>query len=151
MNTRSFWLSALISGAAIGVIAHLPVLNFINCFLCLWVWLGGILAVFLYKRFQHDGPGLTPGQGAGLGAVSGVIGALIGVVVNALTGVISFPLFMSLARFAQVEGDLPFQTVNFGSIMASTFIFLCLDIITYPLFGALSGLLTASIKKEPQL
>ena len=47
MNTRSFVLSALIAGAAIGVLANLPVLNLINCFLCLWVWIGGLLAVFL--------------------------------------------------------------------------------------------------------
>jgi len=51
MNTRSFVLSVLIAGVVIGFLANLPILNLINCALCIWVWLGGILAVFLYRRF----------------------------------------------------------------------------------------------------
>jgi hypothetical protein len=150
MNNRSFVTSALIAGVAIGLLAHLPVLNLINCFLCLWVWVGGFLAVFLYQRSQPVGSGLTGAQGAGLGALSGLIGVFIGIIVNALTSFISFPLFASLARFFQVEGDLPFQTVDLPSIVSSTVIFFILDVVTFPLFGAISGFIAASLMKKQQ-
>lgn len=150
MNTRSFLLSALISGAVIGILANLPVLNLINCFLCIWVWVGGILAVYLYQRFQREGPSLTGGQGAGLGAVAGLIGAFIGVIVYALTSFISTPLFQGLANLFDI-GDLPFTSGGWTGVFISAFFFFTIDAILYPLFGALSGLLGASLfKKEPQ-
>ena len=43
MNTRAFWLSTLIAGAAIAVFGNLPLLNIVNCALCVWVWIGGAL------------------------------------------------------------------------------------------------------------
>lgn len=144
MNTRSFFLSALIAGVVIGVLGNLPVLNLINCIFCLWVWVGGILSVYLYHRFQQGGLDLTALQGAGLGAVSGIIGALVGVVVYALTSFISMPLFNSLARAFQVEGDLPFQTGEPWALIASAFFFLTIDAILYPIFGAIGGLIAAS-------
>jgi hypothetical protein len=150
MNSRSFFLSALIAGLAIGLVAHLPLLNIINCFLCFWVWLGGILAVFLYRGFQHGECTLTPGQGAALGALAGLIGAFVGVVVNAATSAISRPIFLELARMFQVEGNLPFQP-GLAGVVRSTFGFFALDVVTYPLFGALSGLIGASLlRTEPK-
>jgi hypothetical protein len=149
MNSRSFILSALIAGVVIGVLANLPLLNFINCFLCLWVWVGGILGVFLYRRFQHGGPDLTPGQGAGLGAVAGLIGAFVGVVVYAATSFISMPLMARLADYLQVQGDLPFRTGGPGAVIASTFFFFMMNIVAYPLFGAISGLVGASLMRKP--
>jgi hypothetical protein len=149
MNSRSFVLSALIAGAAIGLLANLPVLNIINCFLCLWVWVGGILAVFLYRQFQQGGADLTPGQGAGLGAISGLIGAFVGVVVNAATSFISIPMFERLAAYFQAQGDLPFRTGGLGALVASTFFFFALDVVAYPVFGAISGLIGASLLRKP--
>lgn len=145
MNTRSFVLSALIGGGVIGLLGNLPVLNLINCLLCIWVWVGGALAVFLYRRFQQGRLGLTPAQGAGLGAVAGLIGALFGALVYALTSSLSTPLFNSIARFFEVEGDLPFQSGDWFSLLVSTLIFCAVDGVLYPLFGALSGFLTVTL------
>lgn len=145
MNSRSFILSAVIAGVVIGVLGNLPVLNILNCFLCIWVWAGGILAVFLYRRFEHGAGVLTSAQGAGLGALSGLIGAFVGVVVYALTAFISMPLFNSLARSLDIQGDLPWDAGGFPGILASALFFLVVDAILYPLFGALSGLITASL------
>lgn len=151
MNTRYFLISALIAGVVIGLLGNLPLLNLVNCILCLWVWLGGILAVFLYRRFEKGQSVLTAGQGAGLGALAGLIGAFVGVVVYALTSFISMPLYANMARFFEIEGDLPFDTVSPSSVLASTFIFFLLDVVLYPLFGAISGFITASLLvKKPQ-
>ena len=151
MNTRAFTLSALIADAVIGVLANLPLLKLINCFLCVWVWAGGVLAIFLYRYFQHGGPGLTAGQGAGLGAFAGLIGVFVGMVVYTLTSAISLPMFVDVTRFFQVEGDLPIEVAGPSTILTSTLFFFVLDLVAYPLFGALSGFITASLmRKESQ-
>lgn len=147
MNTRSFLLSSLIAGAVIGLLGSLPVLNFVNCILCLWVWAGGLLAVYVYRRFQPGGPGLTQTQGAGLWALAGVIGALIGSVVFLLTSTLSLPLMTGLARALQFEGDLPVGTGGFWENVVAALIFLVIDLVLYPLFGALSGLIGVSVFK----
>jgi hypothetical protein len=145
MNPRSFFLSALIAGTVIGVLGNLPLLNLVNCIFCIWVWLGGIFSVYLYQRFQHGEPGLSGAQGAGLGAVAGIIGALVGVVVYALTSFISAPIMESIARALQVQGDLPFQSGGPGALIASAFFFLTVDAVLYPIFGAIGGLIAASV------
>ena len=150
MNSRSFFLAALIAGVAIGLLGNLPVLNLINCFLCIWVWVGGVLAVFLYRRFEHGAADLTGGRGAGLGALAGLIGAFVGVVVYALTSFISIPLFENLVQTFDIEGYQPWDARGLGGVLASALIFLVANVVLYPLFGALSGYITASLmKKQP--
>ena len=144
MNTRSLLLSALIAGVVLGVLGNLPVLNFINCFLCLWVWLGGIFAVYLYNRYERnrtqlDQASATVGQGAGVGALAGVVGAFVGVFVYALTSFISTPMLESLAR------SLDRNMFNPGTGIGRAMTFFFFDIFLYPFFGAIGGLLGAGV------
>lgn len=80
-----------------------------------------------------------------MGALSGLIGALVGVVVLALTSSLSMPLFEGLARLFQIEGDLAFQAGGAGAVITQALIFLAIDAVVYPIFGALSGLIAASL------
>ena len=150
MNTRSFVLSTLVAGLVIGLLANLPVLNLINCALCIWVWIGGILAVFLYRWFQHGKPGLSVGQGAGLGALSGLIGALVGAMVFFVTSPISISIFNNLARGLRIGGEPPFRAGDFWELAGTALIFLVLDAVLYPLFGALGAVIATSLTKEPR-
>jgi len=80
-----------------------------------------------------------------------LIGALVGVVVLALTSSLSMPLFEGLARLFQIEGDLAFQAGGAGAVITQSLIFLVINAVVYPIFGALSGLITASLFwKKPQ-
>lgn len=146
MNTRAFWLSTLIAGVAIAIFGNLPVLNLINCALCVWVWLGGALSVVLYRRFQGSNPVVSAGQGAGLGALSGLIGAVLGVGVFFLTSALSVPMFNALARALQVEDEFFFQNGLLENV-GSAFIFLIIDAILYPLFGALGAMIAAAFTR----
>lgn len=148
MNMRSFWLSALIAGAVLGLLGNLPVLNLINCVLCVFVWLGGALAVYLYRRYEKGVMILSTGQAAGLGAVAGVIGALVGALVFMITSSISAPIFNALAQFVQYQGAPPFRS-GIGGLLISTTFFFCLDVILYPIFGALGAMIGASMMKKP--
>jgi hypothetical protein len=151
MNTRALFLSALIAGLVTGVLGSLPLLNLVNCFLCLWVWLGGALAVWLYRRYRPGDPGLSPAQGAGLGAAAGLIGALTGFLVFLVTGAISAPLIERLMRLVEMEDAIPVRTGS-GGIIVQALIFLAIDLVLYPLFGALAGLIAANVmfKNRPQ-
>ncbi len=146
MNRRSFMRAALIAGLAIGVLGSLPIFNLINCFLCIWVWVGGFLAVYLYRRSERGASVLSQGQGAGLGALAGLVGAFVGAVVYALTSFISAPLIASLAQTLQVQGDVPLEAGGLGSTLA----FLVVDLVLYPLFGAISGLIAVGLQSKPQ-
>jgi hypothetical protein len=145
MNSRSFVLSTLIAGVVMGVLANLPLLNFLNCILCLWIWVGGILGVFLYKQFQHGESALTPGQGAGLGALAGLIGVVVGLVVYAATSFISMPMMAALARYLRVQGDLPFNQVGPWAMISTAIFFTLVNMVAYPAFGALSGFVGGSL------
>ena len=145
MNTRAFWLSTLIAGAAIAVFGNLPLLNIVNCALCVWVWIGGALSVILYRRFQGGRPVLSTGQGAGLGALSGLIGAVLGAGVFLLTSSISTPTLNALANALQIEG-ISFENGLLGNAV-STFIFLLIDAILYPIFGALGAMIAVAFTK----
>ena len=68
-----------------------------------------------------------------------------------LTSFISVPLFGAVERALQIEGDMPFQSGVAGvpEIIGSALVFLLLDVVLYPLFGAISGLIAASMGTKP--
>ena len=55
------------------LLSNLPLLSLGNCLLCLWVWGGGILAAWLYKRLQGT---VTVSDGGWLGVLAGLLGGL---------------------------------------------------------------------------
>ena len=155
MNTRSLILSTLIAGLVMALLSNIPVINFANCLLCMWVWLSGILAVFLYRRFEAAHPSLTNGQGAALGALAGVFGALIGAVVGAFFGMIFGASMASAISLLQSQAGLqesmgPYLDMLRGGAGFTLFGTLC-NLVLYAAFGAIGGLIaTALIWKTPQ-
>jgi hypothetical protein len=152
MNTRAFLLSALITGAIVALLGNIPIINFVNCFLCAWVWGGGILAVFFYQRFEHVNPLLSVGQGAGLGAVAGGIGGLIGGVISAIFNAIfgAMNIAGALSSITQSSPELaqylPYLIGGSGFELVT----LCINLFLYAAFGAIGGVIaTALIWKKP--
>jgi hypothetical protein len=152
MNGRAFILSALIGGLVAGFLANLPAVNFCNCILCLWVWLGGILAVFLYGRFYKDDPYLTVGQGAGLGAVTGVIAAIVGFFVMLATSALTIPMMNAVLESMDVQGAFDWGLTPGITNLAFSGGFTCINIVLYAIFGAFSGMLSAgAFWKKPAI
>ena len=66
-------------------------------------------------------------------------------------GSLSVPLMNSLAKALEIEGDQPFKTGGIEAILVQVIIFLILNLVLYPLFGAIGGLLGAGVFwKTPQ-
>jgi hypothetical protein len=151
MNTRAFTLSALIAGVVMALLGSLPLINFCNCFLCMWVWGSAILAVFLYRRFDSAGPALSVGQGAILGVAAGVIGGVIGAIIEAIFA--SSTLAGTLELMRSQPSLQPFVDAYSGLIRGGGFGFLgkLFNIVIYAAFGAIGGIIaTALIWKAPQ-
>jgi len=106
MNTKNLIISSLIGGIVIAALANIPVIQLINCLLCTGYWVGSILAVWLYKRFQGS---LTLGQGVAVGALAGVWSGLI----NFVLGLISAAGLAAV--ITAVDQILPAETLNLGS------------------------------------
>jgi hypothetical protein len=149
MNSRSRNLSIVIGGAVMGLLGNLPILNLVNCILCIWVWVGGALAVVLYRRYEPKQAPLTGGQGAQLGALAGLIGAVIGLVVYFLTSAISAPIMNSVAQALNIQNAPIFAERTGAGSVIGTLIFFVIDLVLYPGFGALSGMITANIGSKP--
>lgn len=149
MNTRALWRSVLLGGVVMGLLGSLPFLNLINCLLCIWVWLGGAMTVSLYRRYEGGTSGPTSSQGAILGAVAGVIGALVGFVVFSLTGGFTFMILNSIGEALGGQGQVTAHPFSLAGSLGTPLLLLAIDIVLYPLFGALSGLIVANSGKRP--
>ena len=147
MNSRSMALAVLIAGACMALLGNLPFLNLVNCLLCIWVWLGGALAVILYRRFQKQAGGQTAGQGAALGALAGVVGAILGFGIYLALGALTGPMLENFLKTIVPPDQLPPQAFDTASPLAGALFWLVVDIFLYPAFGALGGLIAASMKK----
>jgi hypothetical protein len=163
---------AIISGVAIGVVASIPGLSLINCCCCAGVWLGGVLAMYLYKQqFTEGMPPLESSDALMLGLMAGVVGAFTATLVNVLILVTFGPVEAELVRSIvgkvlermSEQGSLPSdmtetlkdqleQSIKDSTRMSNIFGGLFITLIVYPIFTILGALLGFSLfrPKTPQ-
>lgn len=147
MSGRSLILASLIGGVAIAILSNVPVVNLANCLLCLWVWLGAIFAVWLYRRFAG---GVGSGEGAVVGALAGFIAGLLGGLIQLATAAAMQDSFQALfqllppdLRQSYILSPLDFSGL---SILMS-----CVSLFLYTGIGVLAGLIGAAIFRTPAM
>jgi len=145
---------ALAGGIAAGVLTAVP---FVNCFCCLWIIGGAMLAAYLFAK-GSPAP-LTPGDGAILGILTGIVAAVA-------DSILSLPFEAMNREFVQRFMDQFSQFVEqmpsgwerwldqrAGGVSPAWFLLgLLASAVIYAAFGALGGLIGASIfgrKKVP--
>ncbi len=146
MNTRNLLISAGVGGLAMGVLSSVPIVNLANCILCLWVWAGGVLAVYMYARMENTT--LTSGQGAIIGAVAGLAGAIVATILGLLFGTAALAAMSALNQSG--VGDITSGLASQGIGSAMGFL---IQIVIFPGFGALAGLVGVELfakAKQPQ-
>lgn len=150
MDKKSMGMAVVIAGVIMGLLSSLPVINMVNCLLCTWVWSSSILAVYLYRRFSKENPQLSIAQAAGLGALTGVVGAIVGSLVGAIfSGGITATLsvLQGIPGLADLMKDMPMDVLRSGGFSVFSLIS---DLIVYMIFGAVGGIIAASvIWKQP--
>jgi hypothetical protein len=161
MNPHPNKLQPIIWGTAIMTgIAVIPLLNFINLFFCMGIILGGMAGVFIYARHASAlGILLTQKDGIMIGLLSGILSAVLVSGINMLIMIYSnVNPVIEVSKMIKDSGmQLPpavddqlnkfsedFSRYGFSPTIA---VFsLVSNMIIYPLFGILGGLLGVSIK-----
>lgn len=138
MNTRALLITGVIIGGAMALLSSLPIISIGNCVICMWLWGGGILGVWLYPRFDPVTPVATPGRGAIIGVVGGLFGAVIATLIGALfSGLAVQNMQMAAAQIEDPQVQQLLESLSQpGTIILVSFLF---NIILYPLFGAIGG------------
>ncbi len=141
MNTRALTSTALISGLGIAILSAIPGVNLLNCLFCGWAWLGGIFAVWYYRRLTHHP--LTSSEAAGVGAASGLAAAVLLVIFGAIGGGFSI-LGTLLTQSQNVRNAFGGALGGTLGVASSAIIGLLFNLIFFPAFAALGGLLGAA-------
>jgi small basic protein len=157
MKKPEKFLPALYGGLITAVISAVPFLNFINCLCCAGLLLGGFLAVFFYKsNFTPDTPPYTSGDCMSVGALAGVFGAIAATLLTAAS-LMMFGNIIGKFVLEFIEGmnlDIPEEAMDairrgleegFGGGMIVVDFFI--NLIIYPLFGMLGGLIGYGVFK----
>ena len=113
-ETPSKLTPALIAGGVVSLISIVPVIG--SCMCCLWILLGGLLAVYLYQRELKPGQDLNMTSGVITGVLTGVFSALFVTLVTVfLTTVIGFrPGHEIFQEMLEAQGDLEPEIVFSG-------------------------------------
>jgi hypothetical protein len=161
LDKPSKFRSAALAGTAMGVVSALPGLNLINCCCCAGIIGGGVFAVYLYKQELTDGmPPLESSDGLVLGILAGLVGAFAATAISMMILFVFGPweaefmrgfvdkLLESLeesGRFpAGASGELREmmeQAMEESTTVVGVLSGLIMNLILYPIFGMLGGLL----------
>ena len=79
------FVPSIIGGAVIGILSTVPGLNFINCFCCAGIIIGGFVAVYVYNKTLGENE-LTYSDGALIGIIAGIIGVVFSAILNSIFG-----------------------------------------------------------------
>jgi hypothetical protein len=142
---------ALYGGLFIGVLSALPLINIGNCCCCLWVLMGGALAVYL--RQQNSPYSVPASEGALVGLLAGLIGGVV-------AGLLSIPLQAMTSGFQQqilerilsTNPDMPAEARDamerWATGSALQTVGALINVVVFTIFGMLGGLLGVAVFKK---
>jgi hypothetical protein len=143
-----FLKPALMGGAALGLLSAIPIVNFVNCFCCIWVLAGGGLASWQLDK-QRPGS-LTYGDGALVGGLSGLIGAVVATLVGVPLQMLLMTPERMVALIERFVPNLPDQARQqimdgFQLSLSSILLQLVMNMVLFGLFALAGGILTVAI------
>jgi len=155
MNKEYYFKAALIGGCVAGFLSIIPIVHLLNVICCLWVLVGGGIAVYILST-SAPGP-ITYGDGAVVGLLAGLIAGVISGVLHLLIPFASIGAGLAfLERFAdRIPHFIDFpgmaKTAAVGAWMMIVGLFS--RIIICAIFGTLGGVIGTAIfvrkKEEP--
>jgi len=82
MDNQRIITAGIVGGFVAGALNSIPVLNFINCFCCLGIMLGGAVSLFYYDRSFQMQEYINPAIAVTIGISSGLFGAFISLFID---------------------------------------------------------------------
>lgn len=148
LNMRAMLIAAGIAGVVMGILSGLPFVNIVNCLLCMWVWSGGILSVWLYNRFNDQGAAADTSTGLIVGVVSGLIGGVVGFITGVAATALMSLVTSALGGAPDVETLAVSGMLGLGTSVISGVVWSILTFVAYPIFGAIGGVIGAELFKQ---
>ncbi len=152
MQPPSKLMPAVWGGVVMAVLSCVPILNFINCACCAGVILGGMAAVYLYRKQTDPAMPISMNDGAIVGLLAGVFGAFIGTAISYLFGGFSMEWLRRLAETAD-NPELDEMIDQMAPLLFSKsiiFLSLVMNLIIDCLFGLIGGLIGVNLFGKPQ-
>jgi hypothetical protein len=139
---------ALLGGALIGVLSALPVVGWLNTCCCLWVVIGGAVALWI-SQSNHPYP-VTAADGALVGLLAGLIGGLVAIPLNLVFAPIQRQLLMRLidASQAEIPPQVRAMMENAGQSSIGIVVNGVLMTALYGIFAMLGGLLGVALFRK---
>ena len=137
------FIPALMGGAIAGILTGIPL---VNCFCCLWIIGGGVIAAyFLIKESKTV---LTSGDGAIVGVFSGIIGALVEFFVSIPMAPVADKFIRTLMdRFTELANEMPeglerlFDQDSLETSVPMFMLGLVINTVVFSMLGALGGII----------
>jgi hypothetical protein len=163
MNIQPNRLIPIVFGTLImTLISTFPVLNLINLFCCAGIMLGGFAGTFFYnKQIQNSQIELTTKDGGIIGLLCGIVSAILVSGINLLMTMFSdvnpiTEAYQLLEKFGQEVPAEVNETMNrfsdefnkYGFSPTLSILSLTMNLIIYPLFGAIGAIIGVSIIKK---
>jgi hypothetical protein len=131
-------IAGMVAGIFMPLFSQLPILNLVNCFPCGWIWLGGIVAVGLYRWLTDASEAMVASDGAILGIFTGVVAAFTSLIL-AIFLHSNDPAPEPSARLVPILDQIR-DTFRFANLKQTSYMFMFLfDLISFPMISAISG------------
>ena len=146
---------ALLGGLFIGVLSALPFISAGNCFCCMWVIGGGVLAAYLLQ--QNQATPISSADGAITGLLAGLVGAVVSLIIGIPVSLVFGPMQADwMQRVGSSGGDVPpelrsileYMQQSGGFTIIGALIGFVFMTIFGVIFGSLGGLLGALFFKK---
>lgn len=139
MNTKNLWIAALIGAVVTTFFANFPVINVLNCLVCLPFWGGPLLAVWFYKRQSGT---MNMNQAISVGLLAGFLAGALGFLFSLIGMAGAASLVGLLNQYMQPE-DMPIWLTGAGALM-----FTLIGVITNIIFGLIGGMVGGAIWQD---
>ncbi|MBU7015014.1 MAG: hypothetical protein HXS52_11510 [Theionarchaea archaeon] len=148
IEMQQILIPGLIGGVVGGILSVAPVISILNCVLCLWIVVGGALAVYIAKRWSNIKGKISTGKAALTGAISGCVAAIIIVVIQFFSVGDFRSLLQEAAYTPEVRDALREAGITLEEIAGTLIVLTVLImVVVLALFGALGGIISNEIKK----
>lgn len=131
MNAKNLIIASLVGAAASLVLVNVPVLNLVNCLLCVGFWGSAVFAVWLYHRMTGS---VTLGQAVTIGTLTGFWAGLFGFLLSFVGLAGAGALLNSYQSFLPADASIQMPA---ASGIPFTLAGVCVDIV----FGSIGGLI----------
>ena len=139
MNSKNLWIAALIGAVVTTFFANFPIINFLNCLVCLPFWGGPLLAVWYYKRQSGT---MTMNQAISVGLLAGFLAGVLGFLFSLIGMAGAASLVRQLNQYMQPE-DIPVWLTGAGALL-----FTLIGVITNVIFGLIGGMVGGAIWQD---